>query len=110
MEATREFLAELKVLTNVHLLNLEGTHYHGLRVQITLDLARGLEYIHEHTIPVYIHRDIKTTNIRIDNNFYTKACIRFEEVLNHPDPDEDLRKLVDPRLGDDYPLDSVRKV
>ncbi|KAK4363206.1 hypothetical protein RND71_018447 [Anisodus tanguticus] len=56
MEATREFLAELKVLTNVHLLNL------------------------------------------------------FEEVLNHPDSDEYLRKLVDPRLGDGYPLDSVWKV
>ncbi|KAJ6880392.1 hypothetical protein NC652_033667 [Populus alba x Populus x berolinensis] len=34
----------------------------------------------------------------------------FEDVLNQPDPGEDLRKLVDPRLGEDYPLDSVRKV
>ncbi|XP_059291970.1 lysM domain receptor-like kinase 3 [Lycium ferocissimum] len=211
MKATREFLAELKVLTNVHHLNLVrligycvegslflvyeyvenghiGQHLRGTgrdplpwskRVQIALDSARGLEYIHEHTVPVYIHRDIKTANILIDKNFHAKvadfgltkltevgrsylrrrlvgtfgymppeytlspkvdvyafgvvlyelisakeAIVKpngsvteskglvalFEEVLNQPDPDEDLQKLVDPRLGDDYPLDSVRKM
>ncbi|GAU14457.1 hypothetical protein TSUD_249970 [Trifolium subterraneum] len=30
------------------------------RMQITLDSARGLDYIHEHTVHGYIHRDIKT--------------------------------------------------
>lgn len=35
---------------------------------------------------------------------------QFDDVLNEPNPGEDLRKLVDPRLGDDYPLDSVLKV
>ncbi|PHT43084.1 Chitin elicitor receptor kinase 1 [Capsicum baccatum] len=209
MEAMREFLAELKVLTNVHHLNLVrligycvegslflvyeyvenghiGQHLRGRdplpwskRVQIALDSASGLEYIHEHTVPVYIHRDIKTANILIDKNFHAKvadfgltkltkvgssslqtrlvgtfgympleyaqygdvspkvdvyafgvvlyelisakeAIVRpngsvtdskeFEEVLSQPDPDEDLPKLVDPRLGDDYPLDSVRKM
>ncbi|KAK4363207.1 hypothetical protein RND71_018448 [Anisodus tanguticus] len=41
--------------------------------------------------------------------YYAELIGGFEEVLNHPDSDEDLRKLVDPRLGDDYPLDSVPK-
>lgn len=36
--------------------------------------------------------------------------MQFEEVLGQSDPKEDLRKLVDPRLGDNYPLDSVFKV
>jgi hypothetical protein len=36
--------------------------------------------------------------------------MQFEGVLSQPDPTEDLRKLVDPRLGDNYPVDSVRKV
>ncbi|CAL9013711.1 unnamed protein product [Prunus brigantina] len=215
MQASKEFLAELNVLTRVHHLNLvrligycvEGSlflvyeyiengnlsqHLRGSgrdplpwsnRVQIALDSARGLEYIHEHTVPVYIHRDIKSANILIDMNFHAKvadfgltkltevgstslptrlvgtfgymppeyaqygevspkvdvyafgvviyelisakeAVVRadssgsesrglvglFEEVLNQPDPKEDLRKLVDPRLGDNYPLDSVRKM
>ncbi|CAK7349014.1 unnamed protein product [Dovyalis caffra] len=215
MQASKEFLAELKVLTNVHHLNLvrligycvEGSlflvyeyiengnlsqHLRGsgkdpmtwsTRVQIALDSARGLEYIHEHTVPVYIHRDIKSANILIDKKFRGKvadfgltkltevgsasiptrlvgtfgymppeyaqygdvspkvdvyafgvvlyelisakeAIVRtdgsgaesrglvalFEDALNQPDPREDLRKLVDPRLGEDYPLDSVCKM
>lgn len=106
MQASREFLAELKVLTHVHHLNLvrligycvEGSlflvyeyiengnlsqHLRGsdrepltwsARVQIALDSARGLEYIHEHTVPVYIHRDIKPANILIDKNFRAKVA------------------------------------
>ncbi|CAB4274156.1 unnamed protein product [Prunus armeniaca] len=214
-QASKEFLAELNVLTRVHHSNLvrligycvEGSlflvyeyiengnlsqHLRGSgrdplpwcnRVQIALDSARGLEYIHEHTVPVYIHRDIKSANILIDKNFHAKvadfglaklievgstslptrlvgtfgymppeyaqcgevspkvdvyafgvviyelisakeAVVRadssgsesrglvglFEEVLNQPDPKEDLWKLVDPGLGDNYPLDSVRKM
>ncbi|KAH9288122.1 hypothetical protein KI387_032239, partial [Taxus chinensis] len=42
------------------------------RVQIALDAAKGLEYIHEHTNPHYVHRDIKTSNILLDNNFRAK--------------------------------------
>lgn len=37
-------------------------------------------------------------------------AMQFEEVFSQPDPKEDLCKLIDPRLGDDYPLDSVCKV
>ncbi|KAL6281999.1 hypothetical protein ACE6H2_012928 [Prunus campanulata] len=153
------------------------------RMQIALDSARGLEYIHEHTVPVYIHRDIKSANILIDKNFRAKvadfgltklseygsaslqtrlvgtfgymppeyaqygdvspkidvyafgvvlfelisakeAVVRtneygaeskglvalFENILSQPDPKEDLGKIVDPRLGDDCPLDSVCKM
>ncbi|XP_060193022.1 chitin elicitor receptor kinase 1-like [Lycium barbarum] len=214
MQATKEFLAELKVLTNVHHLNLvrligyciEGSLFlvyeyvengnlsqhlrlskaplpWSTRVQIALDAARGLEYIHEHTVPVYIHRDIKSANILINKNFRAKvadfgltklieaegvslntrvvgtfgymapeygqfgdvspkvdvyafgvvlyelisakqAIIRagetapeskalvtmFEDVLDEVDPREGISKLIDPKLGDDYPLDSVWKV
>ncbi|CAL9094372.1 unnamed protein product [Musa textilis] len=211
MQATKEFLAELKVLTNVHHLNLVrligyctevslflvyefiengnlSEHLRGLgrdplpwvaRVQIALDSARGLEYLHEHTVPVYTHRDIKSANILIDKNFHAKvadfglakltvfgaslqtqlvgtfgymppeyaqygeispkvdvyafgvvlyelisakdAIVKtgssvtetkglialFEEALSKPDLKEELRKLIDPKLGQDYPIDSV---
>ena len=43
------------------------------RLQIALDSARGLEYIHEHTVPVYVHRDIKSANILINKNFRAKV-------------------------------------
>ncbi|KAG0488236.1 hypothetical protein HPP92_007047 [Vanilla planifolia] len=216
MRASSEFLAELKVLTRVHHLNLvrligyctEGSlflvyefvengnlsqHLRGSggretlqwssRIQIALDSARGLEYIHEHTVPVYIHRDIKSANILIDQNFHgkvadfglanltevgslslptvlagtfgymppeyaqfgvaspkvdvyafgvvlyelisarevifkTNECMDeskclvalFERILKQPDPTEELRNLVDARLGNNYPVESVLKM
>ncbi|KAJ0776325.1 putative protein kinase RLK-Pelle-LysM family [Helianthus annuus] len=232
MQASRQFLAELKVLTQTHHLNLVrligycvedslflvyeyiengnlSQHLHEsvpereplpwfIRVQIALDSARGIEYIHEHTIPVgHVHCDIKSANILIDKYFQGKvihllcksileeektcevadfgltrltklgskshvagtfgymppeyvqygdvspkvdvfafgvvlyelisakpAIIRannpdaeakglvalFDEVLSQADPKDDLVQLVDPRLGDNYPLDSVYKM
>ncbi|XP_058743195.1 lysM domain receptor-like kinase 3 isoform X3 [Vicia villosa] len=169
-----------------------GQYLHGIdkaplpwssRVQIALDSARGLEYIHEHTVPVYIHRDVKSANILIDKNLHGKVAdfgltklievgnstlhtrlvgtfgymppeyaqygdvspkidvyafgvvlyelisaknavlktgesaveskglvALFEEALNQIDPLEALRKLVDPRLKENYPVDSVLKM
>ncbi|XLT00366.1 hypothetical protein HN51_049717, partial [Arachis hypogaea] len=217
VQASTEFLSELKVLTHVHHLNLVrligycvegslflvyeyiengnlGQYLHGTereplawstRVQIALDSARGLEYIHEHTVPVYIHRDVKPANILIDKDFRGKVAdfgltklrevgsslslhtrlvgtfgymppeyaqygdvspkvdvyafgvvlyelisaknavlktgetvaesskglvTLFEEALNKSDPSKAIRKLVDPRLGENYPIDSVLKV
>ncbi|PIN11223.1 Serine/threonine protein kinase [Handroanthus impetiginosus] len=215
MQASKEFFAELKVLTHVNHVNLvrligycvEGSlflvyeyidngnlsqHLRGRetetlpwlgRLQIALDSARGLEYIHDHAVPVYIHRDIKSANILIDKNFRAKvadfgltklievgsaslqtrlmgtfgyvapeyaqygkvspkidvyafgvvlfelisakeAIVKtnevtteskglaavFEDAFSQPDQAEALRKLVDLRLGNDYPFDSVSKV
>ena len=36
--------------------------------------------------------------------------MQFEEVLSQPDPKKDLPKLVDHRIGDNYPIDSMFKV
>lgn len=44
------------------------------RVQIALDTARGLEYIHEHTKEHYVHRDVKTSNILLDGDFRAKIA------------------------------------
>ncbi|KAI9109387.1 hypothetical protein K1719_019441 [Acacia pycnantha] len=43
-----------------------------MRVQIALDAARGVEYIHEHTKTNYVHRDIKSSNILLDASFRGK--------------------------------------
>jgi serine/threonine protein kinase len=50
------------------------------RVQIALDAARGLEYIHEHTRDYYIHRDIKTSNILLDSTFRAKVFTQLQPL------------------------------
>ncbi|KAH9626791.1 hypothetical protein KSS87_001950 [Heliosperma pusillum] len=36
------------------------------RIHIALDVARGLEYLHDGAVPSVIHRDIKSSNILLD--------------------------------------------
>ncbi|KDP42003.1 hypothetical protein JCGZ_27021 [Jatropha curcas] len=43
-----------------------------LRLKIAVDIARGLEYLHEHCNPPVVHRDIKSSNILLDSNFNAK--------------------------------------
>lgn len=43
-----------------------------LRMKIALDIARGLEYLHEHCHPSLIHRDLKSSNILLDSSFNAK--------------------------------------
>ncbi|KAK9683540.1 hypothetical protein RND81_10G148900 [Saponaria officinalis] len=42
------------------------------RLKIALDIARGLEYLHEHCNPPVIHRDLKSSNILLDSEFNAK--------------------------------------
>ncbi|KAJ0524939.1 putative protein kinase RLK-Pelle-LysM family [Helianthus annuus] len=109
MQASRQFLTELKrrQYGQVRLIGycVEGClclvyeyiengnlsqHLHGsgrdplpwsTRIQVALDSARGLQYIHEHTVDVYVHCDIKSENILIDKNFHGKVCIQLRQPL-----------------------------
>eukprot|EP00249_Psilotum_nudum_P008401 c21250_g1_i4 orf=634-1890(-) len=45
----------------------------GTRMRISLDAARGLEYLHEFINPPVIHRDFKTSNILLDEHFNAKV-------------------------------------
>lgn len=42
------------------------------RVNIAIDVATGLQYMHEHTQPSIVHRDITSSNILLDSNFKAK--------------------------------------
>ncbi|KAL4592349.1 hypothetical protein LXL04_005340 [Taraxacum kok-saghyz] len=42
------------------------------RMKIALDIARGLEYLHERCKPSVIHRDLKSSNILLDSSFNAK--------------------------------------
>lgn len=42
------------------------------RSTICMGTARGLAYIHEELVPHVVHRDIKASNILLDENFQPK--------------------------------------
>ncbi|CAL5440285.1 unnamed protein product [Camellia sinensis] len=66
------------------------------RVQIALDAAKGLEYIHLYTKPYYIHRDVKSSNILLDSAFHAKiADFGLVKLLEHaPDADTAASRIV----------------
>uniref|UniRef100_A0A803M956 Protein kinase domain-containing protein n=1 Tax=Chenopodium quinoa TaxID=63459 RepID=A0A803M956_CHEQI len=44
------------------------------RLRISIDIANGLQYFHEHTRPQVIHKDIKSSNILLDTNMRAKIA------------------------------------
>lgn len=44
------------------------------RLRIAIDVANGLQYIHEHTRPRVVHKDIKSSNILLDGNKRAKIA------------------------------------
>lgn len=60
-----------------------------LRVQIALDIATGLEYLHNYTNPSLVHKDVKSSNILLDKNFHAKVAnfgMAQSVVQNGADP------------------------
>lgn len=45
-----------------------------MRLHVAIDVANGLQYIHEHTRPRVVHKDIKSSNILLDANMRAKIA------------------------------------
>ncbi|CAL9077248.1 unnamed protein product [Musa acuminata var. zebrina] len=57
-----------------------------LRVDIALDVARGLEYLHYGAVPPVVHRDIKPSNVLLDQSMRARVAdfgLSREAIVNH---------------------------
>ncbi|KAL3650753.1 hypothetical protein CASFOL_007156 [Castilleja foliolosa] len=52
------------------------------RIKMALDVAKGMNYLHS-SYPVIVHRDLKTPNLLVDNNWVVKVCDFGMSRLQH---------------------------
>ncbi|PIA32258.1 hypothetical protein AQUCO_04500094v1 [Aquilegia coerulea] len=59
-----------------------------MRIKVSLDAARGIEYLHNYAVPPIIHRDIKSSNILLDAT-WTARVSDFGLSLLGPETDRE---------------------
>ena len=45
-----------------------------VRLRVALDIAKGLEYLHEHASPPFVHKYIKSSSIILDNDLHVRIA------------------------------------
>ncbi|KAI3504221.1 hypothetical protein L1887_32766 [Cichorium endivia] len=68
-----EYLENGSLYTRLHDSKIDRLNWRT-RLGIAIDVANGLQYIHEHTRPRVVHKDVKSSNILLDANMRAKIA------------------------------------
>ncbi|KAJ3681507.1 hypothetical protein LUZ60_015996 [Juncus effusus] len=68
-----EYMANGSLKDHLHSSGQKALNW-GTRLQIAIDVANALEYLHFYCDPPLCHRDIKSSNILLDENFVAKVA------------------------------------
>ncbi|KAK4437893.1 putative receptor-like protein kinase [Sesamum alatum] len=117
-----EFMANGSLKDHLHTQGRTPLNWRT-RIQIAIDVANALEYLHFYCDPPLCHRDIKSSNILLDENFVAKVAdfglahaskdgsICFEPVntdIRGTPESSRLTEFVDPYLGDAFDFDQLQ--
>ncbi|XP_031383960.1 TMV resistance protein N-like [Punica granatum] len=80
-----EFMSNYSLNHHLHIHRSSLLRTWTTRLQLALDAARGLEYLHFYAVPPLIHRDVKPTNILLDVNMRAKIADFGLSILTSED-------------------------
>ncbi|KAF8014121.1 hypothetical protein BT93_H0075 [Corymbia citriodora subsp. variegata] len=69
------------------------------RLKVALDVARGMEYLHEFACPRIVHGDLKSANILLDRSWTAKVADFGSSVLLPEDEESDSQHLIGGTMG-----------
>ena len=70
------------------------------RLRVSLDTAKGLSYLHELANPPIIHRDIKSTNVLLDDHLNAKvADFGLSKLMGEDDKDHVITQVKGTMVG-----------
>ncbi|XP_062012560.1 wall-associated receptor kinase 5-like [Rosa rugosa] len=93
-----EFVSNGTLYEHIHKKNGKGPLSFGLRMKIATETAGSLAYLHYSTSMQIVHRDVKATNILLDENFIAKVS-DFGASKLVPEDQNQLSTLVQGTLG-----------
>ncbi|KAL8482543.1 hypothetical protein ACS0TY_028013 [Phlomoides rotata] len=82
-----EYMENGTLFDHLHKLESSPLMSWAKRIEVALDAARGIEYLHKYANPRVIHRDIKSSNILLDAKWTAKVS-DFGLSLIGPQDDE----------------------
>ncbi|XP_057974058.1 serine/threonine-protein kinase-like protein CCR4 [Malania oleifera] len=68
-----EYMNNGSLHDHLHKLQSSSLMSWTVRLNVALEAARGIEYLHEYVVPSIIHRDIKSSNILLDSSWMAKV-------------------------------------
>ncbi|RZS03515.1 hypothetical protein BHM03_00033717 [Ensete ventricosum] len=83
-----EFMTNGTLHDQLHKLPGASLASWSARLRVALDAARGLEYLHTYAVPPIIHRDIKSSNILLDDTWTAKVSDFGLSLMNPVDVEQ----------------------
>ncbi|QCD97540.1 serine/threonine-protein kinase PBS1 [Vigna unguiculata] len=93
------------------------------RAKIAFGAAKGLEFLHEKVQPSIVHRDVRSSNVLLFNDYEAKiadfsltnqssdTAARLHSTRATPRLSEDkVKQCVDPKLNNEYPPKAIAKL